>query len=241
MTMIETIRPFNGKDRKMSAAVKGGPFRILAGLSLVLLLSACGSTRDGMTTGSVDDYRERHPIVIAEAEHTMDVPVAAGDRALTVSAREVVRGFARARSETSQGTVQILYPQGTPNSAAARGLRNQIYADLKRGGVDPRYIVEGSYPAAGGEAAPIRLSYVATTAMVSSQCGEWPKNIAPDMANRQYHNFGCAYQNNLAAQIANPSDLLGPRAMTPVDAESRANALNRYRTTATTISGISGF
>lgn len=240
MTMIETIRPFNGRDESMSSAIKAHPLRMLGGLSLVLLLSACGSTRDGMTTGSVDDYRERHPIIITEAEHTMDVPVASGDRALTMSAREVVRGFARARSEYSKGTVQVLYPQGAPNSAAARSMREQIFADLKRGGVDPRSVVEGSYPASGGEAAPIRLSYVATTAMVASQCGEWPKNIAPDMANRQYHNFGCAYQNNLAAQIANPSDLLGPRAMTPVDAESRANALNRYRTKFTELKEMSG-
>lgn len=229
MTMIETIRSFGGRDGKMSGAVKVGPFRILGGLSLVLLLSACGSTRDATTTGSIDDYRERHPIVITEAEHSMEVPVASGDRNLTIASREVIRGFARSRSGQSQGTVQVLYPQGAPNAAAAQAVRDQIRAELKRGGVDPHYIVEGGYQATGGESAPVRLSFVATSAMVASTCGEWPKNIAPDMANRQYHNFGCAYQNNLAAQIANPSDLLGPRAMTPADAESRENALKRYR------------
>ncbi|MCX8995688.1 CpaD family pilus assembly protein [Rhizobiaceae bacterium BDR2-2] len=223
----------------MSGGIKVGPLRILGGLSLVLLLSACGSARDGTTTGSIDDYRERHPIVVTEAEHSMDVPIAAGDHGLNMASREVIRGFARSRVERSQGTVQVLYPQGAPNSAAAQAARSQIVAELKRGGVDSRYIVEGSYAVPGGESAPIRLSYVATTAMVASTCGEWPKNIAPDMANRQYHNFGCAYQNNLAAQIANPSDLIGPRAMTPADAESRANALERYRTTYTELKDMS--
>lgn len=230
MKMIQTIGPFTGRGENMSAAIKASPLRIIGGLSLVLLLSACGSTRDGTTTGSIDDYRERHPIVIAEAEHTMEVPVASGDRRLTISSREVIRGFALSRSGQSEGTVQILYPQGAPNSAAAHAVRDQIRNELKRGGVSDRHIVEGSYPVSGGESSPVRLSFVATTAMVASTCGEWPKNIAPGLSNSQYHNFGCAYQNNLAAQIANPSDLLGPRAMTPVDAESRANALSRYRT-----------
>lgn len=207
-------------------------------LALALLLSACGSV-DRTTTGSVDDYRERHPIIISEAEHGIEIPVATGTRSLGMDTREVVRGFARARSSVEKGSIQVLYPQGAPNSPATLAVRNQIREDLKRGGIDQRYIVEGSYPAPGGDAAPIRMSYVATTAMVASACGEWPKNIAPNMANTQYHNFGCAYQNNLAAQIANPADLVGPRAMTPPDAEARANALERYRTTYTELQDMS--
>ena len=47
--------------------------------------------------------------------------------------------------------------------------------------------------------------------------------------NKNYYNFGCATQNNLAAQIADPNDLLGPRRMTPADATQRGQALKRYR------------
>ena len=40
--------------------------------------------------------------------------------------------------------------------------------------------------------------------------------ISPTTArNLPYANFGCAQQRNLAAQIANPADLLGPRTMAP--------------------------
>ena len=45
------------------------------------------------------------------------------------------------------------------------------------------------------------------------ECGHWPTNLADDPRNLPYPNFGCAQQHNLAAQIANPADLLGPRTM----------------------------
>ena len=56
--------------------------------------------------------------------------------------------------------------------------------------------------------------------------------------NRQYHNFGCAYQNNIAAQIADPADLIGPRAQTPVDAEQRGQVMKRYREKFTDLNGM---
>ena len=47
--------------------------------------------------------------------------------------------------------------------------------------------------------------------------------------NKNYENFGCASQQNLAAQIANPSDLVGPRGMSPIDAANRATVIQTYR------------
>ena len=56
--------------------------------------------------------------------------------------------------------------------------------------------------------APIRLSYLRYVAE-APECGHWPTNLADDQRNLPYPNFGCAQQHNLAAQIANPADLLG--------------------------------
>ena len=47
--------------------------------------------------------------------------------------------------------------------------------------------------------------------------------------NKHYANFGCSYQNNLAAQIANPADLIGPRKLSEVDAEKRGVVIDEYR------------
>ncbi len=55
----------------------------------------------------------------------------------------------------------------------------------------------------------------------TDKCGRWPEDILETSENKHYANFGCSYQNNLAAQIANPADLLGPRKQTPIDAANR--------------------
>ncbi|MDE1996302.1 MAG: pilus assembly protein CpaD, partial [Rhizobiaceae bacterium] len=55
--------------------------------------------------------------------------------------------------------------------------------------------------------------------------------------------FGCASQNNLAAQVANPTDLIAPRAMSPIDADQRSKVIDNYRngTVATSTATVGGF
>ncbi|NLS01894.1 CpaD family pilus assembly lipoprotein [Rhizobium sp. P32RR-XVIII] len=207
------------------------------------MLSGCAAPRDNLTTGGIpDDYRQRHPIVVAEAEQTVDIPVASTDRRLTIAQRDVIRGFAANYLSRASGPVYVMTPQGSANSAAASQLRNQVRAELSHRGVPSSKIVNASYAATvPGDAAPIRLSFVGMTA-ITSKCGEWPKDIGGgfDFDNQNYYNFGCATQNNLAAQIANPEDLIAPRGMTPIDAARRNNAIEEYRTTSTTIEDVGG-
>src|SRR6478609_8128833 len=83
------------RSTQLSSAARS--IRLLAlGTLLVAGAGLVGCARDGTTTGSLpDDYRTRHPIVIAESEHVIDVPIASGDRRLTAGARDVIRGFAQ--------------------------------------------------------------------------------------------------------------------------------------------------
>jgi pilus assembly protein CpaD len=53
--------------------------------------------------------------------------------------------------------------------------------------------------------------------------------LANTTANRQYFDYGCASQQNLAAMVADPLDLLYPRASSPADAERRGTVLEDYR------------
>lgn len=219
-------------------ATRATPF--LAACLAALALSACAGPHDSLTTGGIpDDYRARHPIVVAEAQQAVDIPVASTDHRLTAAQRDVIRGFAANYIARASGPVYVMTPEGSPNTAAAYRLRGQIRAELSRRGIASTKIVNTSYAAAGpGDAAPIRLSFVGTTA-ITTQCGEWPANIAADLTNQNYYNFGCASQNNLAAQIANPEDLVAPRGMTPIDAQRRNNAIQEYRTTTTTFDDMS--
>jgi pilus assembly protein CpaD len=220
----------NRFERQMPMSLTRTTARLAALAIVAGLLASCG-TRDNQATGAIpDDYRTRHPIVLAEAEHTIDIPVASGDTRLTQGTRDVIRGFAAAYRNASSGIVQIMLPRGSANSHAAQIVRKDIRRLLAQSGVPANRMIENAYEAgATGDAAPIRLSYVAITAQ-TGPCGEWPEDMTLNtLQNRNYHNFGCATQSNLAAQIANPTDLIGPRQMSPVDAAQRAEVIDAWR------------
>nr|CAD6427832.1 pilus assembly protein [Rhizobium sp. Q54] len=211
-----------------SALLSGRPVAALFGVAL--LMTGCANP-DGVTTGSLpDDYRTRHPITIGEAEKVIDIPIAAGDHGLTTGQREVIAGFAQEYLRASEGIIRIQTPQGALNSGAAAYAAGDIRRLLVRMGVPKNRILQTGFAADGyGAAAPVRLSFVAITAQ-TAPCGEWPADMTLNtVENKNYYNFGCASQRNLAAQIANPNDLLGPRRLTPPDAEQRGQAMQRYR------------
>lgn len=222
----KTPVPANPDRRPLWTAV--APMMIAASL-----LSGCaGWPGKSVTVGAVpDDYRTNHPIVVSEKERVFDLPVASGDRKLTVSMRESVRGIATEYRGSASGTVRIMAPSGSMNAGAASLLVREVGDVLRREGVPGDRIISTFYQAgSANDAAPIRISFMAITAS-TSECGRWPEDMMANSAeNKHYANFGCASQNNLAAQIANPGDLLGPRGMTPIDAERRSTVIDTYRT-----------
>nr|WP_298104463.1 CpaD family pilus assembly protein [uncultured Shinella sp.] len=208
--------------------------RIALAATLVLsavALSGCGTNPDRNATGSIpDDYRTRHPIVLTEDAQTLDIPIATGDRSLTTGVRDNIRGFASDHAERSRSAVQIMLPRGSVNAATANHLRKEIRATLLAAGVKRDMLIETAYDASGyGPNAPIRLAFFAITAK-AGPCGEWPEDLVQNTTeNKNYHNFGCATQANLAAQVANPMDLVQPRGMSPIDAEQRNVVIQDYR------------
>lgn len=223
-------RPTMSSTQRIRIANLGRMSAVAVFLGAASLMSGCANP-DGMHTSSLpDDYRTRHPIIVGEAEKTIDIPIAAGDQGLTRGQSEVIAGFASEYMRSSKGIIRIMTPQGAPNSGAAASATGDIRRLLVRMGVPKNHILQTGFAADGyGASAPVRLAYVAVTAQ-TEPCGEWPADMTLNTTeNRNYYNFGCASQRNLAAQIANPNDLLGPRRMTPPDAEQRGQAMERYR------------
>ena len=71
----------------------------------------------------------------------------------------------------------------------------------------------------------MRLAYNRIAAH-TAPCGPWPDQVADTGENRHYAAFGCATQQNLAAMVASPLDLIYPRGLTPADAQRRATVLD---------------
>lgn len=203
----------------------------LAALLAAGLLSGCAN-RDSITVGSVpDDYRTNHPIVIAEREKIVDVPVGLSDGRMSQMQKVAVDGFIAGYDRASAPLVTVMVPYGSPNQAAASHVSQDMVRHLRSAGVPEGKILHQPYEASsGGDNAPIRLAYAQMRAS-TGQCGRWPDDMLDTTDNKHWANFGCSYQNNLAAQIANPADLLGPRRSDQIDSQRRSRAIDQYRNT----------
>lgn len=195
----------------------------------IAALAGCAN-RHPATVGAVpDDYRTNHPIMIAEKEQVLDLPVGRSDRRATRAQVATLEGFLGNYDRSAAPALTILTPSGSGNAHAAAQAAQDFARVAKRNGVPESRILISSYQAGSAEvAAPVRISFVGITAH-TNKCGRWPEDIASTEQNRHYANFGCSYQSNLAAQIANPTDLLGPRKPTPIDAQRRDFVIDDYR------------
>ncbi len=189
---------------------------VLACLAIAIL-AGCGSRPDPVTTRSIGND-QGHPIILAPKRHWLNIPVSPGDRHLNGAVRDAILGFAQNYKATSSATITLSLP------ALAHPAGAEIRAVLYRAGISGRRLVVTG----NGQNGLVTLSYVSMTAM-TDMCGQWPDDLADTGQNRNWHNFGCATQQNLAAQIANPMDLLAPRAMTSIDAQQRSGVIRVYR------------
>jgi pilus assembly protein CpaD len=213
------------------AAARLGILRPVIGVAALALLSGCGQLHtDSVVVGGIpDDYRTNHPIVISEQERHVDVPVATGDRNMTHDQRVLIQGLLSTYDIAAAQPVSILVPIGAANDASASRLARQFATYAKSQGVPGNRIQVMPYQVdAPNQSAPVRISFSAITAH-TDKCGRWPDDLTNNADNKHYANFGCSYQNNLAAQISNPNDLIGPRKWDPMDAEKNGEVIRQYR------------
>ncbi len=207
------------------------PALVLAG-GLIAALAGCtsSSTDKTLVTGGIpDDYRHNHPIAVEEMLETMDVPVGQDSARLPKAVAATVAGFGKSFADSGASLIAVVAPSGSPNQVAAAGIAVQVEQVLRNAGVSSRSIEYRVYRAGPEERnAPVRLAYNRVAAH-TAPCGPWPDQVADTGQNRHYAAFGCATQQNLAAMVASPLDLIYPRGLTPADAQRRATVLEHYR------------
>jgi pilus assembly protein CpaD len=203
-------------------------------------MGACTHTGEEQTASIPTDYRLRHPIVVQEANRTINVFVGSTRGGLSASQRADVVALAETWLREATGVIVVEVPVGTPNARAAADSSREILALLTAGGVPARGIrVHNYHPEDPRQFATIRLTYPRIIAD-AGPCGLWPEDLGPSvkdksyLENKQYYNFGCAYQHNMAAMVDNPADLVQPRPETPAYTERRSIAFEKYRKGTTT-------
>lgn len=201
--------------------------------ALGLGLGACGADR--AVTGSIYpyDHTNRHPIVLVDGPRHLDVFIGSGH--LDPRQRAEVAAFAVEYRRFGRGPLTAQMPAGTPLAGYALATLDGVRAALAAGGLPPGTLLVGSYPILDPTAASaIRLTFQRMQARVESRCGLWPKDlgvsdIGADNRNEPYWNLGCATQANLAAQVADPIDLVRGRPEGRIDTLRRSKVIEKMR------------
>lgn len=213
-------------------------------IGVALAMGACTHTADREVTASIpNDYRLRHPIVVQEANRTVEIFVGSQRGGLSGPQRADVGALAQTWLRDGTGSIVAEVPVDTPNARAAADSAREIHAMLSAYGIPPRGIVMRNYrPVDPRQFATIRLSYPRLVAEVGP-CGTWPEDLGNSIKNKSwlenkpYYNLGCATQRNLASMVDNPADLVQPRPETPAYTARRTATFEKYRkgtSTATT-------
>jgi pilus assembly protein CpaD len=200
----------------------------VCGVLAALALGVTGCGFNGAEQAQYDASRV-HPISVEADVSTLNINVTPGQPALSDLERAAIARFAGNYRERGHGPLTVSTPSGSPNSSAAAGVLTDVRDVLAEQGVSKASLAYTPYRASATEgSAPLILSFKRYVAK-ASPCGDWSTSYSFDPNNVTPPNFGCATQNNLAAMIAEPADLLGPRDMTPADAARRTTVLEKYR------------
>lgn len=206
-------------------------------LGAVLLgLSACASgAKDDAVAAprsalETDNWRDK----IKVDGHADEILLALHASGLSANQDQALRALVGRWLEAQAREIVVSAPLGGEDPSTSGRMASEVRERLILVGAPAAQVRVVGYDAAGQAAAPLRVSFDHFVAQ-RLQCGGW-ENLSATRNNEVHENFGCATAANLAAQVANPEDLLRPRDSAPIDAGRRDTVLGKYRAGAVTSS-----
>ncbi|GAA0550082.1 pilus assembly protein CpaD [Rhizomicrobium palustre] len=189
-----------------------------AAVGAVLLAGSCaGPDRDGT---AFTDPSVNHPISVEPHFAAIKLNFAASEQGLLPDDAAKFEGFVADFMSRGSGSISVSAPQGSDSVAVLR----YFGARLSEMGVPRGRILVGTHEGADKR---VEIGFIAYTAS-TKPCGDWSENLGKTYDNTSAKNFGCAVQQNIAAQVADPRDLLEMRPSDPSDAARRAVVIGNY-------------
>jgi pilus assembly protein CpaD len=197
---------------------------LFAGASFAAL-SACAVSQKQINAADLS----RKQITAAEVTAELKIDAIVSGEKLGDSERGAIRYFGDAYQREGHGKVIISRPTMGADDVAALRASADARAVLLAEGIDPASITEGPYDASGARSAPLVITYKTWEARVPGCPDISNYQIAWTGTNASLPSFGCAVNSNLAAQIANPGDLVGDHPLDPADVKRRTVIMTKYR------------
>jgi pilus assembly protein CpaD len=188
-----------------------------ASLLVVMFLASCATPPEH--PAKFEDGAANHPITVEPSYRSLKLGYAG---ALSPEDSTKLTDFVGDYLEHGNGAISISAPAGSGASQTITALGEQL-AGM---GVPRSRILVGvdEQAATDGRVEIGYVTYVAHT----DPCGDWSVNAADTSENLPMPNFGCSVQQNIAAQIADPRDLVESRGLGPADATRRMSVLGKY-------------
>ena len=206
----------------------------LAALAGVALAGCAAKPPAGALNIAPSSYQTRHPIVVDASPTNLDLPAGDQKTHFTPGTKSAITGFAIDYRRSGGKGIDVLVPSGSSNEASASHIARHARATLKKAGIPGSHIRTRSYKAPSAEhPGHVRLTFTAIKARVASECGVWPTDVGTGFRNENYENFGCASQQNLAAIIADPNDLISPRGPGEINPERTDVVISDFESNAT--------
>ena len=192
-----------------------------AAIGCIMIAGSCAVSNDATTISS--DGAVNHPIAVEPTFREIKLQFAGGAEGLEIDEALKFEAFLDEYRAHGNGSLGISVPNGPPSRAAITWLAERAAAT----GIPRDKILVSTHDVANGDYR-VDVSFIAYKA-IARECGDWSENLAFTLENHTNRNFGCATQRNIAAMVADPRDLLGPRRFDPADANRAATVIGKYQ------------
>lgn len=174
---------------------------------------------------------DRYNIDVTSRTETLEIFLDQDTSQLTQADRRRMTSFFRAYRDHGHGQVRMLLPESTPNQQFAVGAVAEAREVAFAAGVNFD-MIEG-----GAKYAPQASMILSFTVYetVKPDCSTFATvDFGATRTNNDLPTIGCSVRTNMAAMIADPSDLLGARELDPADSVRRQTTFEQYRAGETT-------
>ncbi|WP_372706362.1 CpaD family pilus assembly protein [Brevundimonas sp.] len=193
---------------------------LILALSASVALGACASTGEGA------------PPLTPLSRYTLQVEpgldriaLAVHDAGLSPTQHAALRDLAGRHAAAGAGWIRVEAPSGDDPVSAQQAYA--VRAALQASGVPAERIMVAAYNAPDPRA-PVLAGFETLRAVVPN-CAMEARDMGSRSSNQSSIGFGCAINANMAAQIADPRDILGHRPISPADSGRAAVVFDRYR------------
>jgi pilus assembly protein CpaD len=203
---------------------------LIGGLTALILTAGCATAPVTPTIGRrVDAPTPLDQYAAGIRETPEQVGLAVHPEGVTATQRQALVEFAERWRAAGSGMITVQTPNDAADAAGARAYAEAAISTLGVLGVPYDHVQVIGY-AAGPQPKMVVLASFLRSGVEIPDCRSVPwENLTATRDNKPYNRFGCTLTANMAAQLADPSDLAGNTPLAPADNSRRMVVLGKYR------------